>query len=214
MDVKLIKVRRNRNQHVSGFVLQASRHLLMLVLFLILLVGMIAGNFYVKSNEQTYSAVSDIFKNYISTISGQTFIRTFLTQLTVNFTVILLMFVFGLCSIGFPVPVISIIIKGISIGALSAFMYSEYELKGFGFCMLVFYPVQIINSLVLLRAGKESFTMSGSIFRILNERKQNNAQDSNPKKYTMVYIVLGVITIVASLLSAVLSFYIVPLLKF
>lgn len=214
MDVKLMQRRRTKNGHVGGFVVQASKHILMMILFAVLFIGLICGNFFVKESENTYETVGNLFQDYISSLSGQTLLRTFLVQSMINIVILALTFVFGLCAIGFPVPIILMLIKGISIGALSGFMYTEYALKGFGYCMLVFYPVQIISCLILLRAGKESFSMSKSIFKILTEQRQKAGDVCDLKLYLLRYFILFIAMIIVSFISAILSVYVIPLFKF
>ncbi len=214
MDVKVIRTKFKRKGHVGGFIFQASKHIWVLVLFAVLFVGLICGNFLLKSSENTYETVKLLFEDYLSSLSGQTLMRNFSTQLVINFAFLLVSFIFGLCAIGFPVPIIINLIKGISIGALSAFMYSQFALKGFGYCMLVFYPVQIVLSVVTLYSGKESFTMSVSIFKHLTGQRQTKDSLCDIKLYALRYLVLSVITAIASFISAVLSVYVTKLFDF
>ncbi len=214
MDVKVIRTKFKRKGHVGGFIFQVSKHVCVLTLFVVLFVGLVCGNFLLKSNDSTYETVKLLFEDYLSSLSGQTLIRNFSTQLVINFTFLLVSFIFGLCAIGFPVPIIINLIKGVSIGALSAFIYSQFALKGFGYCMLVFYPMQIVLSVVTLYAGKESFTMSVSIFKHLTGQRQTKDSLGDIRLYLVRYLALAIITAVASFISAVLSVYVTKLFNF
>lgn len=214
MDVKFIRTNRRKNGHVGGFILEAKKHVTILLLFLVMFSGLLLGNFLVKSDSGTYQAVKNLFDSYLSSLPGQTFLRNFLLQLAINTASLAINLVFGLCAIGFPVPIISTLIKGLSIGALSSFLYMEYALKGFGYCMLVFYPVQIISSLILMSSGKESFGMSVSLLRTLTENRQKIGENNEIKLYLLRFLIFVLISCVLSLISAVLSVYVVKLFNF
>lgn len=214
MDVKLIRTRKSRNNHITGFIFEAKKHIPMFLMFTIVFSGLISGNIFIKGNADTYNSVRTIFENYISSLSGQTLLSVFLLQIAVNLSGVFLNLIFGLCAIGFPIPCISLFIKGLSIGALSSFMYSEFALKGFGYCMLVFYPVQIIISLILLRSGKDSIDMSFSLLKMLTDRKQKTGETPEIRMYIFRYIFLILLTCVISFVSAVLSVYVVKLFNF
>lgn len=214
MDVKVIRTKLRKRGHVGGFIFQASKHMLTLVMFFVFFLGLLSGNFLVKSSTSTYETVNTLFQNYLQGLSGQTVISSFFSQVLINIILIALCFVFGLCAIGFPVPIILNLIKGISIGALSSFMYAEYALKGFGYCMLVFYPVQIALSLIMLKSGKESFSMSTSIFKILSDSRQKQIGGTEFKAYIIKFLILLVVCIIITLISAVLSVYVIKLFNF
>lgn len=214
MDVKVIRTRSSRNNRVAGFVFEVKKHILMFMMFIIIFSGLLLGNILIKGNQDTYNSVKTIFENYLSSISGQTLQHMFLIQFAVNFSGIFLNMISGLCAIGFPVPGISLFIKGLSIGALSSFMYSEFALKGFGCCVLVFFPVQILMCLILLRTGKDSFEMSFSLLKTLTDRKQKTGENIDIKLYLFRYTVFSLLTCVISFVSAVLSVYVVKLFNF
>lgn len=214
MDVKLIRTRKSRNNNVKGFIFDVKKHLIMLLMFFIIFSGLLSGNILIKGNTETYNSVGTIFENYIFSLSGQTLLKVFILQLAVNLSVVLLNLIFGLCAIGFPVPCISLFVKGLSIGALSSFMYSEFALKGFGYCVLVFYPIQILLCLILLKTGKESFKMSFSLLKILIDKKQKTGETSDIRLYLLRYVFLILLTCVISFASAILSVCVVKLFNF
>lgn len=214
LDVKLIKLRRKRKAYVGGFVVQASRHIVMLVLFVVFFIGLLSGNLIVKSSESTYNNIFRLFNDYILSSTGQAFLKSFFTQSVYNITIIMTMFVFGLCAIGFPLPILITFAKGISIGALSSFLYTQYTLKGFGFCMLVLYPIQIWHCLILLRAGKECFNMSINLVKYITGNKQKNDENYSLKMYILRFAILLVSVVIISLISTAMTNYINPLFNF
>ncbi|MBE6782803.1 MAG: hypothetical protein E7536_02175 [Ruminococcaceae bacterium] len=214
LDVKLIRLRRKKKAYVGGIVVQASRHIVILILFAVLFMGLLSGNLIVKSNENIYNKIFQLFNDYILSSSGQAFIKTFFTQSVYNVVLIFIMSVLGLCAVGFPLPVLITFMKGVSIGALSSFLYTHYTLKGFGFCMLAFFPVQILYCLILLRAGKECFNMSINILRYIAGNKQKNDEDLSLKLYLLRSLILLIFVILVSLISTTITVYINPLFNF
>lgn len=214
MDVKIIRTNHKRRGHVRGFIFEARRHTLVFLLFLLLFAGLLCGNFTVSGNESIYNSTEEFFSEYISSLNGQTFIKNFLNNVVVNMFFVLLNFVFGLCAIGFPVSLISVFIKGMSIGVLSSYMYSAFALKGFTYCLLVVYPVQIIASLILMKTGQESFLMSLKLLRTLTERQQSNSYHTDIQKYLMHFIIIIVINLILSAVSAVMNVYVTKFFNF
>ncbi len=214
MKIKLINFNHKNNKYFGGFIVQTSRHIQILLLFFVVFIGLLTGSFFVKADQSTYLSVSGIFDNYITFISDFTFARYLILQIVYNLGIVLLNFIFGLCAVGFPVPVIFCLIKGISIGALSAFLYSEYAFSGFVYCLLILYPMQILNTVVLLWSGKESMVTSGNILKQLLDKRQKNNQICDMKMYIMRYLIFAVLTVSTALVSTVLSMYVVPMFNF
>ncbi len=214
LDVKLIKIRKRNNRQTGGFIVQANKHIIMLVLFVVFFLGLILGHTFMKNSPELQKKVGSIFTDYINEIIAQPFVKTLTSQLLLNILLLLSIFIFGLCAVGFPLPIIILLTKGLSIGVLSSYIYSEYGLKGFGFCMLIFYPAQIMLCLVLLRAGKESFEMSMNILKYISVGRLKAGENADFKIYFFRYIIFAVITITVALISTVLSVYMVPYFNF
>ncbi len=214
MDVKIYRNTYRKNGHVGGFILEVKNHILTVTLYVVVFIGLVSGSFLIKELPELLQNVKSIFENYISSVSGQTLLKNFVVQLMVNLSVILLNFVFGLCVIGFPIPFFIVLIKGISIGVLSAFLYTEYALNGFGFCMLVFFPVQLITTLVLIFCGKESVRMSIGLLKTLTEQNFRTGERYEIKKYMLQSVFCVLITVGISFISAVLNVYVIRLFNF
>ena len=214
MDVKIIRTNPKRSTHVSGFIFEVKKHGLTLAAFVLLVLGLLIGNFTVSGNENIYETVGTLFGKYVDSLDGQTFISFFLRNIAINVGIIFLNLIFGLCAVGFPMSLLTVLVKGISIGALSSYMYSEFALKGFGYCMLIIYPVQIIACLILLKACRESITMSVSIMKILTEKKMTVSGESDIRPYLIRFMLLSVFSVLISAISTVASLYLTKLFNF
>ena len=214
MDVKIIRTNHKRRGHVSGFIFEVRKHTLILLMFLLLFAGLLCGNFAVSGSESIFDSIGELFSSHITSLNRQTFLKSFFYNAVVNVGLVLLNFIFGLCAIGFPVSLVSVFGKGLSIGALSSYMYSSFSLKGFGYCMLVVYPVQIIACLLLLKTGQESFSMSLSLLRILTERQQSNMLQTDIHKYLIRFIAIIIINLIVSVFSALMNIYVTKFFNF
>ncbi len=214
MDVKIIRTNRRKKGHISGFIFEVRKHTVILMLFFLFFAGLLCGNFVVSGSRSAFDSIGELFNSYLTSLNGESFFKSFLYNSIVNVGFVLLNFVFGLCAIGFPVSLVSVFCKGLSIGALSSYMYSAFSLKGFGYCMLVIYPVQIIASLILFKTGQESLSMSLSLLRTLTERHQNNEQETDIRRYSVGFIIIIIINLILSAFSALMNIYITKLFNF
>ena len=215
MDVKIYKKKIHRqNGHVGGFIFEAKKHFLIVVLCFVVLTGLITGSILIKRSPDLYETIKNIFQNFISDVSGQTLLRNFTAQIITNSAVIFPIFIFGMCAIGFPVPFFVVFIKGLSIGTISSLLYNEYGLKGFGFCMLVFFPIQLIITLSLIFSGKESIRMSLGLLKTLTEQNLKTCETHETKKYVFLSVMWVLISTFASFVSAVLNVYVVRFFDF
>lgn len=214
MDVKIYRNIRKKNGYVGGFIFEIKKHIFTIVFYMIVIIGLFIGNYVVKEIPEVYQTVKNSFNNFLASVEGQTLMKNFAGQLIVNTATLLISFVFGLCAIGFPIPFLTVFMKGIGIGTLSSFLYAEHRLSGFGFCMLVFYPVQLIITLVLIFFGKESTKMSVQLLKSVTEQSIKQNERHEIKKYAMQFILCLLIVMIVSFISAVLNVYVVKLFDF
>lgn len=214
LDVKLIKLKKQNKRHAGGFILEANKHLMMIILFLVFFLGLILGHTFIKHNTELPEMLDELFSDFIAQNSALPFYKILTSQLLANILLLFLLFIFGMCAVGFPLPFIVSVLKGVSIGSLSSYIYGQYNLKGFGFCMLVFYPIQIMICLVLLRAGKENIEMSMYILKYISTGRLKTGESTDIKIYFTRYVIYLVVTVIITLASAVLSKYITPYFNF
>ena len=92
-----------------------------------------------KADSYLSGAFSDMFSVYIRSKSSQSLGMNFINSLAVNAAFMLAVFVFGLCAVGLPLICILPIIRGVGIGMLSGYLYSNFALRGLGYCVLVIF---------------------------------------------------------------------------
>ena len=200
MKYKSIKL----NKQLDSFLLIIKESRRIVFLLCLFICGLIIGSFAVKNNDSLLSGqLEEIIKSAILKKEGMSFINAFCDSLITDFVFLLLAFSLGLCAIGIPVISVLPLIKGFSVGITGSFIYSEYSVKGVCYCLLVFFPAQILMSAILIIACNEGFYMSADLFSTLN----NSA--SNEKNLIRMYLtrfgVLLLFTIAVSLLDGALT---------
>ena len=98
-----------------------------------------------------------------------------------------------------------VVLKGFLYGGITAYLYSEYSLKGVTFNALVFVPSVIIFIVVMLVAARESIRFSLKLSSLTLNRTLPFSLSQNFKDYSVKYIIFAVIVIFSSLIDALIS---------
>lgn len=212
MDVKLRKIKR-RGERVGGFIVQADKHSSLIMMFVFFISGLIFGTALIKTDNVTANLIVNAFKSYTGVIVSHGFRRNLINLLLSNGIFIIFTYIFGLCAIGSPIVCSVPFIKGIGIGIVSAYLYKTYELSGFGYCLLVYYPAQLINMFTILLCSNESYKMSRDIYE--NIKTSNVFETDNEfKLYHIRYIFFILLYVFASLTGALLNTYLSGIFTF
>lgn len=204
MDVKFYHNKKNSNKKIGGFILEAKKKKVTLCMFMLFLSGLIIGAVSVRLDSSVSNVIISMFKNYNESTSENALWSNFSNLVFINTLITVSMYLLGLCAIGSPFICFYPFIKGIGIGVVSAYIYKTYLLAGFGYCMFVFYPPQIINMFSVLMASNESYTSSKKLFLTIKSAK---SEDIDLNLYNIRFIIILVISIVSSFLGAILKTY-------
>lgn len=204
MDVKFYHKKKNSNKKIGGFILEAKKKKVTLCMFMLFLSGLIIGAVSVRLDSSVSNVIISMFKNYNESTSENALLSNFSNLFFINLLITVSMYLLGLCAIGSPIICFYPFIKGIGIGVVSAYIYKTYLLAGFGYCMFVFYPPQIINMFSVLMASNESYTSSKKLFLTIKSAK---SEDIDLNLYNIRFIIILVISIVSSFLGAILKTY-------
>ena len=212
MDVKFY--RRRKGERVSGFIVQARNHRTTLLVFILIITGLTAGALMIKFNDPVTEIIVSYFKNFSGLVVTRSFFENFLSLFFVNELFVVISYVFGLCAIGAPIVCSLPLIKGIGIGAVSAYFYKAYALTGFGYCMLIFFPPQIIYLFSMIISANESFTMSKEIYYNTLKISRNSSQSVSVKMYNLRMILSFIITLFGALSGSLLNTYLSGIFEF
>ena len=128
----------------------------------------------------------------------------FINSLAVNAAFMLAVFVFGLCAVGLPLICILPIIRGVGIGMLSGYLYSNFALRGLGYCVLVIYPGLIPAIFALLLACSAGINSSYEMLLSLSSGKAQRGEGSI-KIYCMRFLIICILIVRAAVTDAAAS---------
>ena len=160
-------------EYGNGVITSLKKNRRILIMMLLFAAGMIIGAVSLKRADSYLSgAFSDMFSVYIRSKSSQSLGMNFINSLAVNAAFMLAVFVFGLCAVGLPLICILPIIRGVGIGILSGYLYSNFALRGLGYCVLVIYPGLIPAIFALLLACSAGINSSYEMLLSLSSAKR------------------------------------------
>ena len=204
MDVKFYHNKKIKNKKIGGFVLEAKKKKVTICMFMLFLCGLIIGAVSVRLDSSVSNVIVSMFKNYNESVNENAFFKNFSNFIFINTLITLSMYLLGLCAIGSPFICFYPFIKGIGIGVVSAYIYKTYLLAGFGYCMFVLYPPQIINMMSIIMASNESYSSSKKLYSII---KSSRTEDIDLNLYNIRFIIILALSLISSLLGAILKTY-------
>ena len=145
-----------------------------------------------------------MFSVYIRSKSSQSLGMNFINSLAVNAAFMLAVFVFGLCAVGLPLICILPIIRGVGIGMLSGYLYSNFALRGLGYCVLVIYPGLIPAIFALLLACSAGINSSYEMLLSISSAKAQRG-DGSIKIYCMRFLIICILIVLAAVTDAAAS---------
>lgn len=189
----------------NGVITSLKKNRRILIMMLLFAAGMIIGAVSLKRADSYLSgAFSDMFSVYIRSKSSQSLGMNFINSLALNAAFMLAAFVFGLCAVGLPLICILPIIRGVGIGMLSGYLYSNFALRGLGYCVLVIYPGLIPAIFALLLACSAGINSSYEMLLSLSSVKAQRGEGSI-KIYCMRFLIICILIVLAAVTDAAAS---------
>ena len=200
MKIKAIRLR--KNNELSS---EKDREVKGMIIFLALFAaGVIVGaGLFRNGGSETVNELSQIFGTFASARENQKIYVTFLNSLTINLVFLCLPFIFGLGCVGLPVSVIVTVIKGLGLGVIAGYMFSNFAMSGIGYYLLTIFPGAVIADSLLLLACNCSLFMSADILSVMLSKKQAGANMLTD--YLKKYVILLAGTLIASAADSILT---------
>ena len=178
--------------------------------FLILLcfgfvLGVILGTYLFDDIKFLSEYPENYINNYISLRTSKSFVRVMFSSALSFWSLLFLTFLFGGGFFGvIAVPMI-IILKGFFCGGITAYLYSEYALKGIAFNAVVYIPSTIIFIIVLIIAAREAIRFSLKLTGLTLNNSIPFSLCEDFKDYGIKYIIFAVTAFLSALIDACLS---------
>ena len=203
----------NKMSKIKTFIKQNK---LLVFLALTLLLGVFLGsNLEELLKNQTVESISTIFLNNFKSRASQPIFYVFVSSLSSIFLFILISLFMGLSVWGFLfVPLIPFF-RGLSIGLIQNYLYSQYGLKGILFQIVVLFPGFFISSIAILLMAKESMLISqvfsnNFIFKSISKYEKN----LNLKDYVIKIGIILSIALLSVIVDVSLNFLLLRLFSF
>lgn len=170
-----------------------------ILFFVFLLFGLLTGVICIKYGVNSLvDLAADIF-NQSRTESSEKGVFEFLfSDFLSSICYLFASFTVGLCAVGIPFLPIIPFVKGIYLGALGGYMYTEYGVSGIGYCALIIYPGAALMLAALIYGCTESMCMSVDICGILLNKTKSISNPNALKMYCIRYAVLVFIMLLAA----------------
>ncbi len=174
-----------------------------ILFFIFFLLGLLTGVICIKYGvDSLIELASDIFEQSRMEDGEKSTFEFFFSDFLSSVCFLLASFIVGLCALGIPfLPVIPFI-KGVYLGALGGYMYTQYQISGVGYCALIIYPGAALMLAALIYGCTESMLMSLDICSILLH-KQKGPKANTLKLYCIRYGVLIFIALLAAIINTV-----------
>lgn len=179
-------------------------YILLIILFFLLL-GIIFGIFRFDNTEELKNYFNDYTLNFVEIRSGTSFWRILFVCFLRSLAVLFLLFLLGASLFGVITLPAAIFIKGFLQGGVAAFLYSQYGLKGIAFNAVIFIPSTITFIIIMILASCESVKFSLRLSNLTLSQTLPQNLSVAFKNYSIKFSLLAVLTLVASLVEAIIA---------
>lgn len=177
----------------------------LIAVFLLFVIGIVLGVFLFDKNnilsDFSKSHIMDFINNRIDASFWGILWSSFLNSLTQLF----LLFLLGASLFGVVTVPAAIILKGFSQGLATAFLYSQFALKGVAFNAIVYIPATLVLTIVLMVSAKESIKFSLKISSLMLSKTMPLNLSFEFKDYCIKFLLFAGCALLSSFIDAVIS---------
>lgn len=198
---KFVKRKRTKN---SKFIKSNQKTVFLVFIFII---GVFSGAFSIKNADgQTLIKIKELTENYITLKSTDSVLQNFISASVTDLIFISISAVFGLCLIGAPVLWALPAVRGLGIGIILGYIYSNYSVNGLLYAIAAICIPTSVSACALIISCKESILTVKDL-----QLAFSNQKEFNVKQYYKFYFLRNVLLYLAMLFSAALGSVIVLL---
>ncbi len=180
------------------------KNYIFVALIVLFIIGMVYGTLLVKSKSYNIiEMLSIITSEYVSVNATQAIISTFINSFLSVFIFILVPYLLGYSAIGQLATMLIPLFKGLGLGSAMAQLYTSYGLKGIGYSALIIIPQTVISLFAIIIACRESIKLSNLFLLTFASKQGRDINLSTIKLYNIKFLILCLIALVSSLVSAV-----------
>lgn len=185
----------NRQNHSNTLYIMAA----------LFLSGIIIGVTIIKSADSDLKNLIFTFSdNYISTKSQSNFLILLSSLLLGLLLFVLLEYMFGLCAVGVPFSIITLVLFGVFCGLEAACIILHWGLKGILYYIMINLPCNAITAAIMLKCCCESIDMSLSLFNCILKIGTIKNKHTDFKDYSIKFLILILPITISVLISSIL----------
>lgn len=204
MKVKIAKIKTKTRQR-KNILFFFKKNKSFTVLFLLLIFGLVIGNFVFKNLGESFSfKVSSLFLGNLE--ARKSFFNLFIESVFSTFIFILIIFLMGLSAIGITLIPPVVFLKGYCAGIFQNFLCTNYGIKGFLFGLLLLLPGFLISCIAITLMAKEAIKISNIFSNLLLNIYPQQNNEKNVKAYLIKTGCVLILTATSALVDVTLSF--------
>lgn len=182
-----------------------NKNMFLISILSFLVLGMVLGVFLFDNISTLNEYSAEYLAEYIEQRTNVAFLKMLLDSFVDALAVLFIFFILGASLFGVITVPLAITLKGFLQGAVTAYIYSHYGLKGIAFNAVIFIPSSIIFLIVLLLAGRESIKFSLKITSLTLPKTMPLNLTFDFKKYSTKYLLYVFLSFLSAFIDSVLS---------
>lgn len=178
---------------------------LLIISLAVFLAGIIFGIISVGKYKNLTDFSSGFITEFMNLRNTEKFSKILLSSFFNSVTVLIVFAVFGTSMFGVVTVPFLLSVIGVIYGNITAYLYSEFALKGIAFNAVIFLPSVIVFLIVLLLASKEAVNFSLKISSLTFSKSGLYNLTLEFKKFLISFLLFISAALVSSLIDAVIS---------
>ena len=178
---------------------------LLIISLAVFLAGIIFGIISVGKYKNLTDFSSGFITDFMDLRNTEKFSKILLSSFFNSVTVLIVFAVFGTSMFGVVTVPFLLSVIGVIYGNITAYLYSEFALKGIAFNAVIFLPSVIVFLIVLLLASKEAVNFSLKISSLTFSKSGLYNLTLEFKKFLISFLLFISAALVSSLIDAVIS---------
>lgn len=178
---------------------------LLIISLAVFLAGIIFGIISVGKYKNLTDFSAGFITDFMDLRNTEKFSKILLSSFFNSVTVLIVFAVFGTSMFGVVTVPFLLSVIGVIYGNITAYLYSEFALKGIAFNAVIFLPSVIVFLIVLLLASKEAVNFSLKISSLTFSKSGLYNLTLEFKKFLISFLLFISAALVSSLIDAVIS---------
>lgn len=178
---------------------------LLIISLAVFLAGIIFGIISVGKYKNLTDFSAGFITDFMNLRNTEKFSKILLSSFFNSVTVLIVFAVFGTSMFGVVTVPFLLSVIGVIYGNITAYLYSEFALKGIAFNAVIFLPSVIVFLIVLLLASKEAVNFSLKISSLTFSKSGLYNLTLEFKKFLISFLLFISAALVSSLIDAVIS---------